>query len=485
MNRAIEVNYTASPTGWKFHQSDKFVRGFMGPVGSGKSVTCCTEIYRRAMEQQPGPDGVARSRWAVVRNTYRELEDTTIKTWLDWFPESVFGPVNGQKMMHRLQCRNAKGVITHELEVLFRALDKPSDIKKLLSMELTGAWLNEAREIAQPIKDALETRLGRYPAKRDGGPTWHGLIMDTNPPDDDHWWYRLAEEETPDNHEFWRQPSGLSDAAENIDHLPDGYYENLRQKSADFVKVYVKGEYGYVQEGKPVYPEYSQSLHELPKDIPHDNRLTLIIGLDFGLIPAAVFLQQSFNGNWVCLDEYVDDNLSTKEFALAVKRKIDRDFSGCDYVAWGDPAGDSRSPGSDSKSTAFQILAANGLMASPSPDRSNNIAKRVDAVKDCLGKIRDGRPRLMINPKCRTLKKGMAGKYQYRRINVGGGERFHEKPDKNDFSHVNDALQYALLGGGENPTVNSKNSTNVKVHRSITPPLGNRLPQPGRTRVRR
>jgi hypothetical protein len=36
-----------------------------------------------------------------------------------------------------------------------------------------------------------------------------------------------------------------------------------------------------------------------------------------------------------------------------------------------------------------------------------------------------------------------------RRLKVAGDERYHDEPNKNGFSHVHDALQYALSGGGE------------------------------------
>src|SRR5690348_11896393 len=88
-----EIEYTPSPTLGDFHASNAFVRGIRGPIGSGKSVGCCWEIYSRAMEQAPGPDGVRRSRWVVTRNTYGELNTTTLQTWLDWFPEEHVGPV--------------------------------------------------------------------------------------------------------------------------------------------------------------------------------------------------------------------------------------------------------------------------------------------------------------------------------------------------------------------------------------------------------
>ena len=43
-----------------------------------------------------------------------------------------------------------------------------------------------------------------YPPIRAGGCTWRGVIMDSNACDEDHWWYRLAEEEHPSGWEFSR-----------------------------------------------------------------------------------------------------------------------------------------------------------------------------------------------------------------------------------------------------------------------------------------
>src|SRR3546814_8869250 len=54
------------PVARAFMTSDAFVRGIRGPYGSGKSVACCMEIFRRANGQRPGQDGVRHSRWAEI-----------------------------------------------------------------------------------------------------------------------------------------------------------------------------------------------------------------------------------------------------------------------------------------------------------------------------------------------------------------------------------------------------------------------------------
>lgn len=77
------------PIAKSFMKDNAFVRGIRGPVGSGKSVTCCMEIMRRAVNQQPNASGIRRSRWAVIRNTNPQLKTTTIKTWRDWFSDEI------------------------------------------------------------------------------------------------------------------------------------------------------------------------------------------------------------------------------------------------------------------------------------------------------------------------------------------------------------------------------------------------------------
>ena len=80
MTKPFQVLYDYSdvPTLKKFALSNVRTRCAMGPFGSGKSSACVMEIIRRAHMQAPGPDGIRRSRWAVIRNCYSD--DTEILT---------------------------------------------------------------------------------------------------------------------------------------------------------------------------------------------------------------------------------------------------------------------------------------------------------------------------------------------------------------------------------------------------------------------
>ena len=230
----IVVDYTAPPTVRRFLKSDAPWRCIMGPVGSGKSSGCNVEILRRALQQERGPDGIRRSRWVVIRNTYPELRDTTRKTFEQWVP-SHLGKWNEQQFTFTMRFDDVHA------EVLFRALDHPDDKKKLLSLELTGAYINEMREVSKEVIDLLDTRIGRYPSKREGGPSWFGIWMDTNPWDESHW----AEKHfkgAPEGHELHVQPDGLGPDAENVENLPDGYYTRLCvKKDSSWIDTYARG----------------------------------------------------------------------------------------------------------------------------------------------------------------------------------------------------------------------------------------------------
>ena len=441
----INREYNASLTCTKFHIDDAFIRGLVGPIGSGKSVACCAELMKLAQAQLPGPDGQRRSRWAIIRNTYRELQDTTLRTWFDWFPREL-GVWRAGDMEHIIKIGD------FEATFMFRALDRPDDIKKLLSLELTGAWINEAREIPKAVLDMLQGRVGRFPSKRDGGPTWSGIIMDTNPPDSDHGWYRLFEEDRPDGWSIYHQPGGMSETAENVENLPPNYYSRLQGgHDQAWIDVYVHGKYGFVKDGKPVYPEFADAVHVLEqppeKLMPkHGKEATIYAGVDFGLTPAATFAQLTPGGQWQFLSEVVTEDMGAVRFAGVMLQHMQEHYPYAKFKVWGDPAGDDRAQ-TDEK-TPMMILRARGIPIIPAPS-NDPIIRRETVATTMTTLTMGGTPRLVVSPDCKQLRKALAGGYKYRRLQVSGEEKYVDKPDKNRYSHVAESQQYLLVGAGE------------------------------------
>jgi hypothetical protein len=466
--RRIEMRYRPQGPVLERYIAGKARREFiMGPLGSGKTNGSCWKAFRAIIGQAPNREGVRKSRGYAVRNTYPDLMGTTAKDWRDMFGEEFGRFVEGglEPPTHHMEFNLEDGTRV-EAEVVFIALDRPEHVRKIRGSQLTWAWINEVKELNKQIVDMLDLRVGRYPSAADGGPSWFGIFGDTNAPDEDHWYYRLAEEEKPAGWVFHRQPGGVvqvgtgdtiswvpNPGAENLRNLPKGYYEDgCSGKTIDWIKVNLANEYGFVQDGKPVYPEYVDSVHCRSFELVPSAGLW--VGLDFGLTPAAVFAQRMVTGQWRWHRELVTTDTGVIAFAGLLKQDLATHYQGVPiHGITGDPAGDQRQGGDSEEKvrTVFQILAANGVEARPA--HTNNFTKRREAVAAALSRMIDGAPGLLVHPQCKTTRKGMAGAYRYRRVQVTGDERFKDEPDKNGYSHPCEAGQYLMMGAGEGRAV--------------------------------
>ena len=139
----LNLDFSQSPTTWNFLNDDSFVRGLMGPVGSGKTYASLAEVILRAVKQPPSPvDNIRYTRFAVIRNSYPELRTTTIKTWQEIFPENTWGEMRwSPPITHHIKLPERDGAPGLDCEVIFLALDQPRDVRKLLSLELTGGFV--------------------------------------------------------------------------------------------------------------------------------------------------------------------------------------------------------------------------------------------------------------------------------------------------------------------------------------------------------
>ena len=417
------------------------------------------EIIKHALKQTPH-NGMRKARWAIIRNTYPELKSTTIKTWEHWV-DSDLAPIKWDAPITAhlkiKDCGDGSGL---DLEVIFIALDKASETGKLRSLELTGGWINECSEVPKEVFDMLTQRVGRYPPKsHGGGPVHPCVILDTNPPDDDHWYYKYAEEECPKNWEFFDQPGGLiriqdefteevtylpNPHAENVFNLPSGfdYYNRMvGGKTDDWIKIFVLGQYGTTADGKPVFPEYNDRVHVADKELIANPMLPILLGWDFGLTPACIIGQVTAKGQLIILEELVAEDMGIRQFASEIVKPILMNrYSGSRFVSQGDPSGVNRSQ--TDERTCYQELLEVGIASEPAS--TNDFLPRRESVAFFLNKMASGEPGFLLSPNCRQIRKGFIGGYRYERLKVAG-ERYRDRPVKDRFSHPHDALQYLCL----------------------------------------
>lgn len=448
--------YVPSHTGKLFHDSRNFVNLVIGPYGSGKSTMCVHHIVRSACAMPRWNKGRRRSRWAIVRNTSGELQSTTLQTWLTWFGD--LGDIRKRQkplLTYEHIFNDGHGVV--ELELIFIALDREEDLRKIKSLEVTGAYINELSEVPQGALAHFKGRVNhRYPSRAFcDEPYWSGIIADTNPCDVDHWIYKDFELKSLDSYRIFHQPPGLLRDADgkffqnpdcdNANNLANDYYTKLAEgQTEDFVKVYCLGEYGSVSFGKRVYSEFNSDIHAVER-IHAIQGEPIHLGWDFGLTPACVVVQISPRGQIRVLKEYQGEDIGIRTFAQnIVLPSLNKDFPYNKIgISRADPSGIA---GDDIMEELSCIGELNSLGINTAPASTNDLEPRIGAVRYFLNTMIDGQPAMIVSREgCPGLIKGFIKDYIYKRISVGGEERYKEVPHKNMASHKQDGLQYIAL----------------------------------------
>lgn len=444
-----QITRRPAPDGMKycFHTSTGFfVARHNGAVfitgNSGKTTGIFFKLAYMAALQAPSPrDGVRRSRAVIVRNTMPQLRDTTITSWNYWFKDGQAGSWRAQDSKFVLRFNDV------ECEVLFRPLDTPDDVQRVLSLEVTFAILDEFVQIDKAIVEALSARCGRYPPAMDGGATNWGMWGASNPGNEDSWWHDKLEEPgaMPTNWRYFKQPSGFSAYAENVENLPGGtrYYTSLADgKSDHWVKQFIEVEWGYSLDGTPVLKTFQPHIHVNKTPLLFNPRLPLVAGFDPGLGGSAlIFGQMDHDGRLRVLSELVQagygaDRLCSERLRPHLRLRYP-DVQ--EFLISPDPAANS---GKDSdERSVVDVLKQKHKFVVRFPDMNNRLETRVQAIEFFSTRITPAGPALVIDPSCRTLIRALATGWRYKR-RKGDTEDTAPEPDKNKYSHPADAFGY-------------------------------------------
>lgn len=438
-----ELIYTPPPTIAEFMGSDQRVRIVRGPVGSGKSSGMVMELMRRAAQQAPDPeDGIRRTRGVIVRNTMPQLKATSFKT-----VKELIGPiVDWEAQNHTIWIK--QGDI--EAEWILMPLDTPDNVQRLLSLDITYAWMSELRELPVRILQDVLSRCGRYPSMMHGGPSWYGVIGETNSFDSDSDWNKVLEDKEldgkplPKSWGYYVQPGAREAGAENKENLVAGYYEDLiENNSSAWVEQYIDNLIAPSLSGEAVFrASFKRKFHVAEATLQPIPSTMIICGIDFGRHPAAVLTQMDQRGRLIALDEAVGDNMGVEQFIGTKLRPLlsQTKYSRLPIGIVGDPSGVAR--GQIGEESVFRALQRLGFSSQPA--QTNLIEPRLRAVEKWFLQQRDGGAALLISPECETLVKALGSKYRYGRRKDGVLQPIPEKT--HPWSDIADAFQYACLG---------------------------------------
>ncbi len=497
----------------------------MGPVGSGKTHGIIVFLFMLACAQAAGPDGVRRSRWAVCRQTLQKLKMTVIKDVLAIFGTEDEGGIAHHNVQDsiitlRWPLRDGTRMVA---ELLFMPLEDTKDAQRLLSLQLTGAWLSECIEVnVEEVMGPLAGRVGRYPNTAMGGCSWSGILCDTNPPMEGSDWWKKFEVEKPANWSVHKQPSGLDPEAENLEYLKQtpelaalplyrkdkegrylkdeagqlvpmkdhlerrrahgqqAYYGPMLNESEAYIDRYVRVRYGIDPAGSAVYRDtFLPSKHVVrdeegsPIAYEPEPGYPLIVGQDFGRNPWSLITQVDSRGRLRVLREVpgVDTGL-IRHLRENLKPTLRQHYPNYSVILIGDPTGRNRS--GQGELSDFEILRREGLNHLPWQEVSNGVDERIQAVDVMLTAFDINGPMLLIDAvHCPTLVMALGGQYKFTKRKVSGNTITPPKPDKNHpYSDVVDCLQYVCLKsqGQDVDRLRNRISHRLKIRGQAAPP---------------
>jgi hypothetical protein len=470
--------YNAPPVISQFLQSDAFGRLIWGPVGSGKTSACIVEGARRMAEQAPSPSGVRYTRFAIIRQSLKDLKATVLRDILGWFGSIADWRVSESTLYFRYGDVHS--------EWMFIPLDEPDDIKRLLSLQLTAAYINECIETDINLLSDIAGRVGRYPNNDQGVCSWSGIWADTNAPILNTPWATFLANPPP-QWQVFHQPGGhtypsidpntgqLVGGAENLPHLnqtaetillPEddpkrikqgrGYYDRLLAVgSPDYIRRYVWSEFGRDPSGAAVFAEsFKFDYHVSHTPLAPVYSRMLIVGQDFGRSPWSLICQLDHSGRLLVLEEVAGRGPSGENVGLEqhVKQNLipallQPQYAGRPVGLVGDPSGQAKD--SLFELNSFDLLKRCGLAAEPAP--TNDLDPRLRAVEAFFVRNVGGEPAIFIDgTRCPTLVAALNGQYKFATTaDASGGMYVKTAPEKlHPWSDVADCLQYVCLVTG-------------------------------------
>jgi phage terminase large subunit len=266
-------------------------------------------------------------------------------------------------------------------EIWFAGLDE-SRVEKILGMEFSTLYFNEASEIAY---SPMELVLSRLAEKND---LVKRAYYDFNPPQKSHWAYDLFIKKLhpadaiplENGNEYgWI----LMNPCDNLENIDESYIKILESMSEENKARFLRGEFTDNTDGQ-VYYEFKRDLHVRPVA---KQPGTLFIGMDFNVNPFTGAIFQHLNNSFYIIDELYLENADTYKACFDLKQR--------GYIGQIIPDSTGHNRKTSGKSD-FDILKENGftLMTTFNPiviDRVNNMNRLLHAGK------------IIIDPKCKKL----------------------------------------------------------------------------------
>lgn len=419
-----KITFIPNPVQRQFIESKAKADLFSSRMGEGKSTALAWSAFYHT-RHNPG------ATWYLIRDTWENIRATTQKTFFEWFPPGIMGSYHATNKEFTWASGIAEGTVG------FLGMDDPQDASKLMSREIAGFGMDEpapavgSAGIDELIFDIAMSRLRQKPDSI----KWYASKLAQNNPDETHWTYRKFVAPGIDSFRSWQPPN-----PENVSHLPQGYYAELRKLWAhrpDLIRRFVQGEYGFQSEGKAATPQWSDKVHLALELVPIP-RQELILLWDWGHNPTCIITQKTGLGYWNVLEAFVGDGIGVAELITdVVKPALASRYKGHPLWHIGDPAGENREQTSISRSPVLLMKKELGGRWTPGPIKPIH---RIPNLQQVLTRTTGGRGVVQVDKdRAATVWYALRGGWHYHVARTG---LISSIPKKNIHSHPGDAMSY-------------------------------------------
>jgi phage terminase large subunit len=403
------IGYTPLPSQQAFHDSEARIKGFSGPIGSGKSAALCHEAIR-LMYQNPGRSGL------VGAPTFPMLRDAT--------QQALFDILDANRLLYDFfKAENVLKMKDTGSRILFRALD---EFERLRGTNLAWFGLDELTYVPEAAWLRLEGRLRDPKARRlCGFAAWTPKGYD--------WVYQRFIAEPKPGYEVIR-----AEPNENrflLGKTPE-FYKNLKGSYDDrFYQQEALGQYVQMRGGR-VYHTFDRQDHLV--DLTPDRRIPLLWALDFNVDPMSSVVAQINCGRVTVLDEIVLRHATTLEACEQFHKAFGQHQAG--IVVYGDASGNStQTTGLSDYQVIREFFRSNGNASVHYKVPRSNPPIR-DRVSLMNAKLRpaSGQIQLLVDRRCKELIKDLEQVAYKEDSNLIDKERDWAR------THLSDALGYLI-----------------------------------------
>jgi hypothetical protein len=422
----MKIEFNLSPTQYDFVESQAEVVALIGPQGEGKTFAGGARVIRWASSRPKDRP----LRGCLIRDKGTNIRDHTIPSLL-----KAFGHLTKIKPLSSSSWK----WIGPKLETTMFGIDSLSDLSRLQGPEWDFIWLEEPAPIIGGASSGLSEEVFTIGYSRmRGGNSKKWLQVTMNPADEEHWTYRYFETDPLPSTEVF--------------HIP--YQENVYLSEADRQRVvaafrdrpdlaarYVRGEWGSVQVGEAVTPEYQENTHRSKYNLDPLPIAEAMRWWDGWHNPTCIFVQRTPRGKILVLDTLRGENMGIRQLIRTqVKPLIQRRYAR--ITQWRDIGDETmKTPDqSDTSVTAAGVIDEElGARFEPC---SNAWEPRREAMKTLLNMMIDGEPMLQISRHEKILHQALRGGWHYLKTPTGV---VRDKPVKNIHSHPGDAFSYGAV----------------------------------------